>query len=95
MTKASCAADARCFTDIPNVGKATAEDFKQLGLCAPTKLTGGDAYALYRQLCSITGTHHDPCAIDVFLSAIDFMNGAAPQPWWHYTAQRKATLGED
>jgi hypothetical protein len=28
--------------------------------------------------------------LDVFLSITRFMAGDAPQPWWHYTAERKA-----
>jgi hypothetical protein len=92
MAKASRTSDVRRFIDIPNVGPATAGDFERLGFCAPLELAQCDAYALYHKLCNITGVRHDPCVIDVFLSAIDFMNGAAARPWWDYTAQRKAIL---
>jgi hypothetical protein len=34
-----------------------------------------------------------PNVLDTFMSATDFMAGAAPAPWWHYTAQRKALFG--
>ena len=27
------------------------------------------------------------------MAATDFMRGAAPTPWWHYTAQRKLVYG--
>jgi hypothetical protein len=27
------------------------------------------------------------------MAATDFMRGAAPSPWWHYTAQRKLLYG--
>jgi hypothetical protein len=27
------------------------------------------------------------------MAATDFMRGAAPAPWWHYTAQRKQVYG--
>lgn len=92
MAKASCASEVRNFTDIPNVGPATARDFATLGLRSPAELARCDAYALYHRLCTITGVRHDSCVIDVFLSVIDFMNGAPAQPWWHYTARRKAAL---
>jgi hypothetical protein len=35
---------------------------------------------------------HDPCVIDTFLSAVRFMEGAPPQPWWHCTPERKRHL---
>lgn len=95
MAKATCASEVHRFTDIPNVGPATAGDFETLGLRSPAELAQCDAYALYHRLCAITGVRHDPCVIDVFLAVIDFMNGAPARPWWHYTAQRKHALGDD
>jgi len=92
MPKARCADDVRRFTDIPNVGPATASDFARLGLRAPAELARCDGLALYRRLCDIDGVRHDPCVIDVFLSAVDFMRGAPAQPWWRYTGERKALL---
>jgi Pathogenicity locus len=90
MAKAKCAADARRLTDIPNVGPATAADLHLLGIETPAQLRDRDPHALYRQLCEITGIRHDPCVIDVFVSAVRFMQGAPPHPWWHYTAERKS-----
>ena len=26
---------------------------------------------------------------DCFIAAVRFMEGGAPTPWWHYTAERK------
>ncbi len=80
------------FEQLPNVGKATAGDFRQLGFTSPQQLIGQDPYALYDRLCEITGKRHDPCMIDVFIAATRFMAGDAKAPWWHYTAERKATL---
>ena len=71
------------LTDLPNVGKAVAED-----------LAGQDAYEMYDRLCSLTATRHDPCMIDIFLSLVDFMQGNEPKPWWHFTEQRKAFLAD-
>ncbi len=92
MAKARCAEEVRGFIDIPNVGPATAGDFARLGLRAPAELVGCDAFALYRRLCDTDGVRHDPCVIDVFLAAVDFMRGAPARPWWHYTPERKALL---
>lgn len=91
--KAHTADEARRFTDIPNIGPAMAKDFGVLGLSDPADLAGRDPYALYDELCERTGVRHDPCVIDVFISAVRFMEGAPPLPWWHYTAERKARAG--
>ncbi len=89
------AADRTKFTkleQLPNVGKATAGDLRLLGLSTPSALVGQDPYALYHRLCDITAQRHDPCMIDVFIAVVRFMEGADATPWWHYTAERKATL---
>lgn len=90
--KATTAAEAIRFEDIPNIGPAMAKDFRLLGLAAPAELSGRDPYALYDELCERTGARHDPCVIDTFISAVRFMEGAPGVPWWSYTAERKAKL---
>lgn len=85
----------RTLTDLPNVGPAVAADLHRLGIDSPEQLKGRDAFALYDQLCSITGRRQDPCVIDVFLSITRFMEGDEARQWWHYTAQRKAIRQRD
>jgi hypothetical protein len=82
------------LTDLPNIGPAMASDLQQLGIFTPEQLKGRSPYTMFDELCTISGKRHDPCVIDVFLSITDFMNGGEPKAWWHYTAQRKAILGE-
>jgi hypothetical protein len=77
---------------IPNVGPAVAADLRLLGLARPADLRGRDAYALYDELCRVTGKRHDPCLLDTFLAAVRFMDGDPARPWWAYTAERKRTL---
>lgn len=77
------------FTDLPNIGRAMAEDFVALGYTSPQQLVGVDPYALYERLCVQTGTRQDPCVLDVFISVARFLDGDAPKPWWAYTAERK------
>ena len=84
--------DVTRFVDIPNVGPATASDFARLGIARPSALVGLDAYALHARLEALTGVRQDPCVIDVFLAAIDYMSGAPATPWWRYTPIRKAHL---
>lgn len=88
--KAQCAAEVRRFTDIPNIGPAMAADFALLGLRTPQQLAQREPLQLYEALCRKTGVRQDPCVLDTFMAAVDFMRGAPPRPWWHYTAQRKA-----
>ena len=70
-------------------------DLKRVGIKHPQDLPGKDAFALYETLCEKTGVKHDPCVIDVFMSAIDFMQGGEPRPWWAFTEKRKRALLSD
>lgn len=92
MAKARHASEVTRFADIPNVGPATIGDFEDLGIESPQQLAGLDPYRLYRQLQGLQGERLDPCVCDVLLAAVRFMQGAPAQPWWHYTAERKAHL---
>jgi hypothetical protein len=80
------------FQDIPNVGVAIEKDFKLLGLKEPGQLIGRDPYKMYSDLCDITGKQHDPCVIDVFISAVNYLEGGEPKKWWEFTAERKRKL---
>lgn len=81
--------EARRFEDIPNVGSRIARDFRNLGFTHPTTLKTQDPFLLYKKLCAHTKVRQDPCVLDVFMSVVDFMNGAPKTPWWHYTSERK------
>ncbi|MBM3115258.1 helix-hairpin-helix domain-containing protein [Jeongeupia naejangsanensis] len=76
--------------DLPNIGKACAADLRLIGITAPAMLVGRDPYELYDLLCVATAMRQDPCMIDVLVSVVRFMDGEPPQPWWAYTAERKA-----
>jgi predicted GIY-YIG superfamily endonuclease len=78
--------------DIPNVGPAVAGDLRRLGITSPAGLPGRDPYALYDELCRITGHRHDPCLLDTFIAAVRYMEGAPKRPWWKYTTERKRVL---
>ena len=77
---------------LPNIGKAMMADFLLIGINHPKELVGKNAFSLYDELCSTTGVKHDPCVIDVFMSAIDFMEGGEAQPWWAFTKERKRKM---
>ena len=75
--------------DLPNVGKAAAGDLRRIGIELPRVLIGRELFSMYEQLCAISGHRHDPCVIDVFMSAIHFMEGGEALPLWHFTASGK------
>jgi hypothetical protein len=91
--KARTAAECDRLDQLPNVGPSIAADLRSLGINHPQDLIGRDALALYRALSAATGKRQDPCVLDTFMSATAFMAGAAPRPWWDYTAERKARFG--
>jgi hypothetical protein len=72
-----------------NVGPATLKDLSLLGIGSVRDLADHDAFDLYDRLCSITRQRHDPCVIDVFMSAVDQARGGSAKPWWRYSLQRK------
>ena len=79
---------------LPNIGPALAADLRLIGVAHPSELAARDAFVLYQPLCANTGKRQDPCVLDTFMAATDFMRGAPAAPWWRYTAQRKAVYGQ-
>lgn len=78
--------------DIPNIGPAVAADLRLLGITSPADLLERDPYAMYDELCRLTGQRHDPCLLDTFIAAVRYMEGGPKKPWWKYTAERKREL---
>jgi hypothetical protein len=91
--KARCAGECERLEQLPNIGPSLAADLRLLGLQQPRELSDKDPFALYQLLCARTGKRQDPCVLDTFIAATEFMRGADPKPWWTYTAQRKALYG--
>lgn len=87
--KSRYAKDVKKFKDIPNVGARIESDFRKMGITDPQKLKSKDGFKLYKKICDITKSRHDPCVLDTYLAVVDFMNGAPPTPWWFYTKERK------
>ena len=90
--KAKKASEVKSLEQIPNVGKAVAEDLRVIGITKPAQLKDRDGIALYRKLNQVTGARHDPCMADTFMAVVDFMNGGKAKPWWKFTGKRKALL---
>jgi len=79
---------------LPNIGKAIAKDLQSIGIEHPQQLIGKNPFNLYETLCKTTGKKHDPCVLDVFMSAVDFMEGGEPKLWWEFTQKRKKKLSQ-
>lgn len=90
--KAQHASKAQKLIHIPNIGKRVSEDLNIIGIKHPLELKNQNPFDIYNKLCKKVGFKIDPCMIDVFMSAVDFMNGAKPTPWWFYTPERKRIL---
>ena len=93
-SKVTSAADCEPLEQLPNIGPALAANLRSIGIHHPLDLRDQDAFALYQRLCAATGHRQDPCVLDTFMAATDFMRGAPPAPWWKYTPQRKALFGQ-
>jgi hypothetical protein len=91
--KAAGAEDCKALEQLPNIGPALAADLRLLGIQHPAELRSRDPLQLYQALCQATGRRQDPCVLDTFMAATDFMRGALPAPWWHYTPKRKQLYG--
>ncbi len=94
MGKATHALEAGVLTDIPNIGKSLAADLQSVGIDTPADVKRMDALKTYEALRDPMGRRHDPCVLDVFMAAKKFMNGGPRQPWWDFTAERKALLAK-
>lgn len=92
--KAASAAECKELEQLPNIGPSLAADLRLIGIKGPKDLRGKDAFVLYQKLCAATGQRQDPCVLDTFMAATDFMRGAPAAPWWQYTPQRKALFGQ-
>ena len=66
--------------ELPNIGIAMLKDLQLIGIAHPKELIGKEALTLFDTLSAASGTKHDPCVIDVFMSAIHFMEGGTPLP---------------
>ncbi len=77
---------------LPNIGRSIANDLQLIGIEHPQQLIGKNPFDLYDELCNITARKHDLCVIDVFMSAVDFMEGGNPKAWWEFTLERKKIL---
>lgn len=92
MPQALTADQVQLLTDIPDIGKPIAQDLMRLGTRTPEQVKVMNPVVSFGALRSPMGQRHDPCVLDTFLAARDFMNGGPSTPWWHFSGRRKALL---
>ncbi len=73
------------------------KSYEVLRIKTPTALARCVKFKLYNRLCDLTNTRHDPCVIDVFLTAVGRAKaggtlGKGAEPWWRFTAAREVKL---
>ena len=73
-----------------NVGKATFEDLKMVGVTSTAKLAEADLDKLCVRIQQITHHKHDPCVWDVFAAIIHEAKTGEKQDWWEWAKVRKA-----
>jgi hypothetical protein len=81
--------------EIPNIGKAIEKELKVIGIDLPGQLIGKDPYKMYNELTNMTQQKQDPCLLDVFISAVRYMEGGPAKKWWEFTEERKNKLGQN
>ena len=92
--KAKNADQATKLEDIPNIGPSIASNLRSIGVDTPKELLKHDPYLLYAKLCKRTGQYHDPCVLDIFLSAKHFMSKSESLKWWFFTNERKKNFNK-
>ena len=83
----------RQLRDLISVGPAIERDFHRLGIRSVPQLAKKNPDKLYTRLERLTGTHQDPCVLDVFHAAVaQARNPRLPAhkcQWWYWSRKRK------
>ena len=89
MKKAKKPEEASRLDQLPSVGTKTSKYLSLAGVHTPKDLIGKDPYMLYVRLCEREKSYYDPCLLDQFIAATEFMNTGKNRDWWKYTSSRK------
>ena len=84
MVKASCAAEARRLTDIPNIGLRYRGGPVGLGLTTPAHVKAMDPFETYDRLRDPMATATTPACRHSWLR-MTFTNGGPARPWWYFS----------
>jgi hypothetical protein len=85
---AAAAAAAAELRTIPGVGPSIAQDLLDLGCRGVRDLRGRDPERMYRDLCTLRGTHIDRCMLYVLRCAVHYASRTRHDPallrWWNW-----------
>lgn len=78
----------RALEEIPGVGKAMADDLRQLNVTCVEELNGKNPQELYDRLCVLQGVKLDRCVLYVFRCAVYYAENtkydAELLKWWNW-----------
>ena len=80
------------LTNLPNIGKAIANDRMSLGIQCPSQLAGSDPLETFNELAVVMDYGHDPCVLYTVMSLKYFLDKGQALPWWKFTAEGKKLL---
>ena len=73
---------------IPGVGKAIAQDMRNIGIHSVSQLKGRDPEKLYQKLCNFKASPVDRCMLYVFRCAVYYTSNTEHDPellkWWNW-----------
>ena len=61
--------EVKKLEDIPNIGKAISADLHEIGIKNPDQLKMRKPIDVFYELANVMGHRHDPCLLDVLISA--------------------------
>ena len=78
--------------DLPNIGKAIAQDLRRIGIDQPEQLVNQDPLVTYRALSSVMGHRLDPCVLYTLMAVQHYLEKDEALPWWKFTDAGKQLL---
>lgn len=73
---------------IPGVGKAIAQDMRNIGINSVAQLKGQDSEKLYQKLCDFKASPVDRCMLYVLRCAVYYASNTEHDPellkWWNW-----------
>jgi len=78
--------------DLPNIGKAIANNLRAIGVLTASQLKTDDPLTIYLNLAKPMGKRHDPCVLYTLMAAKHFLVTGEKLAWWKFTEQGKSLL---
>jgi len=80
--------DPQVLEQIPGVGKAIAQDMRNIGIRSRSQLKGQDPEKLYQKLCDFKASPVDRCMLYVLRCAVYYASNTEHDPqllkWWNW-----------